>query len=157
MNFRADFFFSPQETNFLPQSSPLYRLLKKQNPLRGFIGVTANFRGEENPAAVFDEHDDPRIFPTVCTDNRAGWGEWWWWWGGCHSPLICCSNGKHPGHNASSAFDNRRRWKSCSLPLSSLSTSPFLQRMPSVHSNSRIRTQLTNLINGPYTLSQCRQ
>lgn len=77
MNFQADFFFSPQETNFPPQSSPLYRLLKKQNPLRGFIGVTANFRGEENPAAVFDEHDDPRIFPTVCTDNRAGLGELW--------------------------------------------------------------------------------
>lgn len=39
--------------------------------------------------------------------------------------------------------------------LSSLSTSPFLQRTLSVHSNSRIHTQLTNLIKGPYTLSQC--
>lgn len=110
---------------------------------KGLLVSLKNFWGEENTPAMFDEHDDPRIFPTVCTDNMQEKH---------YSPLICCSNGNHTEHNASSAFYNLPCWKTALS--SSLSTSPFLQRMPRVYSNSRIHTQLTNLIKGPCTLSQ---
>lgn len=69
-----------------------------------------------------------------------------------YSPLVGCSNGNHTEHNSSSAFYNLQRWKTALS--SSLYTSLFLQRMPRMYSNSRIHTQLTNLIKGPYTLSQ---
>lgn len=62
-----------------------------------------------------------------------------------HSPLICCSNGNHPGHNASSAFDNLRHWKAARPPLVALHIS-----IPSKDAECAFKQQDTHSANKPH-------
>lgn len=84
---------------------------------------------------VSDEHDDPRIFPTVFTNNMQVKH---------YSPLICCSNGNHTEHNASSAFCNLPRSKT---PLSSFAL--FIS-VPSKAAEGVFKQQDTHSANKPH-------